>query len=154
MQQSRTLYDLLLCGMCWYREDCEVVYRNKIKPYYDMISTITNQHTLYQIGWLYCALVKTMCWYSKLLWEPTSPYIASNSTTFFRAHYPQACDICTESALQTHVLCQRYMGFLLYLHKVLTTIVCGLYNGYHWDITKYNMPWGRGSKKKGNSVRT
>ena len=73
---------------------------------------------------------------------------------FFGAHYPRAHDICTESALRTHVLRQRCTGFLLYSHKVPTTIICGLYNGYHWDITKYNMPRGRGSEKKGNSVRT
>ena len=58
MWQSKTLYDLLLYGMHWYRKDCEVVYRNKTKPYYNIISTTTNQHTLYQIGRLHCALVK------------------------------------------------------------------------------------------------
>ena len=141
MRQSRTLYDLLLGGIRRYRKDCEVVYGNKTKPYYDTISTTTNQHALYQIGRLHCALVKTIRRYSKLVWEPTSPYIASNSTTFFfGAHYPRARDICTESALRTHVLRQRCTGFLLYSHKVPTTIICGLYNGYHWDITKYNMP--------------
>ena len=71
-------------------------------------------------------------------------------------HYLQAHDIHTKSALWSvnpHTP-PRCTGFLLYLHKVPTTIICGLYNGYHRDITKYNMPWGHGSEKKGNSVRT
>ena len=154
MWQSRTLYDLLLCGMRWYREDCEVVYRNKTKPYYDMISITTNQHALYQIGWLHCALVKTMHQYSKLLWEPTSPYIMLNSTTFFWSALPPGMWYMHWVCTANHVLHQRCMGFLLYSHKVPTTIICGLYNGYHWDIIKHNMPRGRGSEKKGNSVRT
>lgn len=154
MRQSRTLYDLLLGGIRRYRKDCEVVYGNKTKPYYDTISTTTNQHALYQIGRLYCALVKQRANTANYYGNQHHHTLRQILPPFFGAHYLRARDIRTESALRTHVLRQRCMGFLLYSHKVPTTIICGLYNGYHWDIIKHNMPRGRGSEKKGNSVRT